>query len=162
MRDIIRHRGGVLPLLAASVVFALWNTAYKYAVSGLPVMTALSVMLLTAAAALWAVALVRGRQRLTRSQRRRIAVAGLIDPALSYAAIGIGLSHIDATVSAMMDGTEACFVVAFGALIARRSPGSRAVVGVLLSAAGVAVLGGGARSLLGIGPWELLVLGGVA
>jgi drug/metabolite transporter (DMT)-like permease len=161
MRDIIRHRGGVLPLIAASVVFALWNTAYKYALSGLPVMTALSVMLLTAAAVLWAVALVRGRQRLTQGQLRRIAVAGLIDPALSYAAIGVGLSHIDATVSAMMDGTEACFVVAFGALIARRSPGSRAVLGVLVSAAGVAVLSG-TRSLLGISPWDVLVLGGVA
>jgi drug/metabolite transporter (DMT)-like permease len=161
MRDIIRHRGGVAPLIAASVVFALWNTAYKYAVDGLPVAVALSVMLLTAAAALWAFALLRGRQRLTRRQLRRIALAGAVDPALSYAAIGVGLSHIDATVSAMLDGTEACFVVAFGALIARRAPGSRAVLGVLISAAGVTALGG-ARSLLGIGPWELLVLGGVA
>ncbi len=161
MRDIIRHRGGVAPLIAASVVFALWNTAYKYAVDGLPVATALSVMLLTAAAALWAFALVKGRQRLTRRQLRRIALAGASDPALSYAAIGVGLSHIDATVSAMLDGTEACFVVAFGALIARRAPGSRAVLGVLLSAAGVAALGG-ARSRFGLGPWELLVLGGVA
>ena len=161
MRDIIRHRGGVAPLIAASVVFALWNTAYKYAVDGLPVATALSVMLLTAAAALWAFALVKGRQRLTQRQLRRIALAGAVDPALSYAAIGVGLSHIDATVSALMDGTEACFVVAFGALIARRAPGPRAVLGVLLSAAGVAALGG-ARSLFGMGPWELLVLGGVA
>ncbi len=159
MRDIIRHRGGVAPLITASVVFALWNTAYKYAVDGLPVGTALSVMLLTAAAALWAFAVVKGRQRLTQRQLRRIALAGAVDPALSYAAIGIGLSHIDATVSAMLDGTEACFVVAFGALIARRAPGSRAVLGVLMSAAGVAALGGG-RSLPG--PWELLVLGGVA
>jgi drug/metabolite transporter (DMT)-like permease len=161
MRDIIRHRGGVAPLIAASVVFALWNTAYKYAVDGLPVAAALSVMLLTAAAALWAFALVKGRQRLTQRQLRRIALAGAVDPALSYAAIGVGLSHIDATVSALLDGTEACFVVAFGALIARRAPGSRAVLGVLMSAAGVAVLGGG-RSLFGLGPWELLVLGGVA
>jgi membrane protease YdiL (CAAX protease family) len=61
MRDIIRHRGGVVPLIAASVVFALWNTAYKYAIDGLPVMTVLSVMLLTAAAALWGCALARGR-----------------------------------------------------------------------------------------------------
>jgi drug/metabolite transporter (DMT)-like permease len=143
------------------VVFALWNTAYKYAVDTLPVAVALSVMLLAAAAALWAVTLVKGRQRLTRSQLRRIAIAGLIDPALSYAAIGVGLAHIDATVSAMLDGTEACFVVAFGAIVARRGPGSRAVLGVLLSAAGVAALGG-TRSLLGIGPWELLVLAGVA
>jgi drug/metabolite transporter (DMT)-like permease len=161
MRDIIRHRGGVVPLIAASVVFALWNTAYKYAVSGLPVMTVLSVMLLTAAAVLWGFALVKGHQRLTPGQLGRIAVAGMIDPAIGYAAIGVGLRHIDATVSAMLDGTEACFVVAFGAVIARRSPGSRAVIGVLLSAAGVAVLGG-ARAPLGIGPWELLVLGGVA
>src|SRR5487761_1133192 len=71
MRDIIRHRGGVVPLIAASVVFALWNTAYKFAVSGLPVMTVLPVMLLTAAAALWGCALARGRQRLTRGQLRR-------------------------------------------------------------------------------------------
>jgi drug/metabolite transporter (DMT)-like permease len=161
MRDIIRHKGGVLPLIAASVVFALWNTAYKYAVDTLPVAVALSVMLLAAAAALWAVTLVKGRQRLTKSQLRRIAIAGIIDPALGYAAIGVGLAHIDATVSAMLDGTEACFVVAFGAIVARRGPGSRAVLGVLLSAAGVAALGG-TRSLLGIGPWELLVLAGVA
>ena len=92
MRDIIRHRGGVVPLVAASVVFALWNTAYKYAVDGLPVMTALAVMLLTAAAALWAVTLLKGRQRLTAGQLRRIAVAGMIDPALSYAAAPIRLS----------------------------------------------------------------------
>ena len=161
MRDILRHRGGVVPLIAASVVFALWNTAYKYAVDGLPVMTALSVMLLTAAAVLWGCALARGRQRLTGGQLRRIAVMGMIDPAIGYAAIGVGLSHVDATVSAMLDGTEACFVVAFCAIIARRSPGPRAVVGVLLSAAGVAVLGG-THSLLGIGPWDLVVLGGVA
>ena len=161
MRDIIRHRGGVVPLIAASVVFALWNTAYKYAVSGLPVMTVLSVMLLTAAAALWGCALARGRQRLTRGQLRRIAVMGMIDPAIGYALIGVGLTHVQATVSSMLDGTEACFVVAFAAIIARRSPGPRAVIGVLLSAAGVAVLGG-SRSLLGIGPWNLVVLGGVA
>jgi drug/metabolite transporter (DMT)-like permease len=161
MRDIIRHRGGVVPLIAASVVFALWNTAYKYAVSGLPVMTVLSVMLLTAAAALWGCALARGRQRLTRGQLRRIAVVGMIDPAIGYAAIGVGLTHVEATVSSMLDGMEACFVVAFGAIIARRSPGHRAITGVLLSAAGVAVLGG-THSLLGIGPWNLVVLGGVA
>jgi drug/metabolite transporter (DMT)-like permease len=115
MRDIIRHRGGVVPLIAASVIFALWNTAYKYAV----------------------------------------------DAAIGYAAIGVGLTHVEATVSSMLDGTEACFVVAFCALIARRSPGPRAVTGVLLSAAGVAVLGG-THSLLGFGPWNLVVLGGVA
>jgi len=37
MRDIIRNQGGVAPLIAASLVFALWNTAYKYAVDALPV-----------------------------------------------------------------------------------------------------------------------------
>jgi drug/metabolite transporter (DMT)-like permease len=86
---------------------------------------------------------------------------GMIDPAIGYALIGVGFRHVEATVSSMLDGTEACFVVAFGAIIARRSPGPRAVTGVLLSAAGVAVLGG-TRSLLGIGPWNLVVLGGVA
>jgi drug/metabolite transporter (DMT)-like permease len=161
MRDIIRHRGGVVPLIAASVVFALWNAAYKYAVDGLPVMTVLSVMLLTAAAALWGCALAKGRQRLTRGQLRRVAVMGMIDPAIGYVLIGVGLTHVEATVSAMLDGTEACFVVAFCAIIARRSPGPRAVIGVLLSAAGVAVLGG-THSLLGIGPWNLVVLAGVA
>jgi drug/metabolite transporter (DMT)-like permease len=161
MSDIFRHRGGVVLLIAASVVFALWNTTYKYAVSGLPVMTVLSAMLFTAAAVLWGGVLVRGHQRLTSGQLGRIAIAGLIDPALGFAAIGVGLRHIDATVSAMLDGTEACFVIAFSAVIARRLPGSRAATGVLLSAAGVAALGG-TRSLLGIGPWELVVLGGVA
>jgi hypothetical protein len=93
MRDIIRHQGGVVPLIVASVVFALRNTAYKYAVSGLPVMTVLAVMLLTAAAALCGCAVARGRQRRTRGQLSRIAVVGMIDPAIGYAAIGLGLRH---------------------------------------------------------------------
>ena len=124
-------------------------------------MTALAVMLVTAAAALLAVALVKGLDQVTPGQLRRIAVVGLLDPAASYAAIGIGLTHVAATISSMLDGTEACFVVAFAALAARRSPGTRAVTGVLLSAAGVAVLGAN-RSLIGLSPWDLLVLGGVA
>jgi drug/metabolite transporter (DMT)-like permease len=161
MRDIIRHRGCAASLVVAAAIWGVWNTAYKYAVSGLPVATVLAVMLLTAAAALWAVALVRGYDRVTPGQLRRIAVAGLLDPAIGYAAIGIGLTHVDATVSAMMDGTEACFVVAFAALLSRGWPGARAVTGVLLSAVGVAVLGAG-RSVVGLSPWDLLVLGGVA
>ena len=153
------------PLIAASVVFALWNTAYQ-------------VRRRRPAGRRGAVrhaahrgrrphrafALVKGRQRLTRRQLRRIALAWARSTRpLSYAAIGVGvgLSHIDATVSAMLDGTEACFVVAFGALIARRAPGSRAVLGVLISAAGVTTPRRRAL-LLGIGPWGLLVLGGVA
>src|SRR6201995_5811635 len=115
MRGMIKLRGGVMPLIAAALVFALWNTAYKYAVDGLPVGTVLGVMLLVAAAVLGAFARFRGRLKLTRGQLRKIAVVGIIDPAAGYAAIGAGLSHIDATVSAMLDGTEACFVVAFGA-----------------------------------------------
>jgi drug/metabolite transporter (DMT)-like permease len=161
MRKIIRHRGGTGYLIAASVIFALWNTAYKYAVCGLPVMTVLSVMLFTAAAALWIVVLAADRRPLKPGQLRRIAVAGLVDPAIGYAAIGIGLTHVEATVSAMLDGTEACFVVLFAAISARRSPGGRAVLGVLLSAAGVAVLGGN-RAQLAMSPWDLVVLCGVA
>jgi drug/metabolite transporter (DMT)-like permease len=161
MRDIIGHRGCAASLVAASVIWGLWNTAYKYSVSGLPVMTVLAVMLLTAAAGIWVVALVKGCDRLTPGQLRRIAVAGLLDPAVSYAAIGIGLTHVAATVSAMLDGTEACFVVAFAALVTRRWPGTRAVTGVLLSAAGIAVLGAN-RSGVGFSRWDLLVLAGVA
>lgn len=63
--------------------------------------------------------------------------------------------------SAVCPALIPCFVVAFGAIIARRLPGPRAVIGVLLSAAGVAVLGG-THSVLGFGPWNLVVLGGVA
>jgi len=77
------------------VVFALWNTAYKYAVDGLPVMTVLSVMLLTAAAALWGCALARGRQRLTRGQLRRIAVMGMIDPAIGDMMTMFNFHHPD-------------------------------------------------------------------
>jgi drug/metabolite transporter (DMT)-like permease len=161
MRDIIGHRGWAASLVAASVIWGLWNTMYKYALSGLPVLTVLGVMLVTAAATLWAVAVVKGLGRVTGSQLRRIAVAGLLDPAISYAVLGIGLTHVAATISAMLDGTEACFVVAFAALVARCWPGGRAVTGVLLSAAGIAILGA-TRSLVGLSPWDLLVLAGVA
>ena len=161
MRDIFRQRGSAASLVAASAIFGLWNTAYKYAVSSLPVTTVLPVMLLVAAAMLWAVVLGTGGRRLGRGQLRRVAVAGVVDPAVGYAAIGLGLTHVAATVSAMLDGTEACFVVFFAAISARRSPGARAVCGVLVSAAGVAVLAGN-RALPGIGRWDLVVLAGVA
>jgi drug/metabolite transporter (DMT)-like permease len=161
VRDIISHRRGAAALVAASAIWGLWNSGYKYAVSGLPIAIVLAVMLLTAAAALWAVVLIRGRGRVTSRQLRQIALAGLLDPAISYAALGIGLTHVAATTSAMFDGTEACFVVAFAALIARRSPGIRAITGVLLSAAGIALLGA-TRSVVGLSVWDLLVLAGVA
>lgn len=100
MRDIIRHRRGAASLIAASAIWGLWNSGYKYAVSGLPITTVLAVMLLTATAALWAVVLIKGRGRVTSCQLRRIAVAGLLDPAISYA-IGVlsaaGIALIGAT-----------------------------------------------------------------
>jgi drug/metabolite transporter (DMT)-like permease len=161
MRDIIGHRKGAAALIAASAIWGLWNSAYKYAVSGLPITTVLTTMLLTGAAAVWAVVLLKGRGRVTPSQLRRIAVAGLLDPAISYAALGIGLTHVAATTSAMFDGTEACFVVAITAMVGRRWPGIRAVIGVLLSAAGIALLGA-TRSGVGLSGWDLLVLAGVA
>jgi len=161
MSGVIRHRGGLLPLLIASIVWGVWNTADKYAVSGLPVVTVMALMLVTATAVLWTVLLVTGRERPRPGQLRRLALTGLFEPAIGYGAIGLGLVHVQATTASLMDGTEACFVVAFVALHRHRRPALRSVAGVALSAAGVAALGG-VHVVFGLGPGDLLVLGGVA
>jgi drug/metabolite transporter (DMT)-like permease len=158
---VFRHRAGVLPLLAASILWGVWNTADKYALTGLPVMTVVGAMLVCSAAMLWAVALFQGRQRPQRGQLRQLALAGLLDRAIADGAMSLGLVRLPATAASLLDGTEACFVAAMVAFWRHRRPTARSVIGVLLSASGVAALGG-AHAILGLGAGDLLVLAGVA
>jgi drug/metabolite transporter (DMT)-like permease len=158
---VLRHRAGVLPLLAASILWGVWNTADKYAVTGLPVMTVVGAMLVCSAAMLWAVALFQGLKWPQPGQLKQLALAGLLDPAIAYGAMSLGLVRLPATAASLLDGTEACFVVAMAAFWRRRRPTARSVIGVLLSASGVAALGG-AHAILGLGAGDLLVLAGVA
>ncbi|WP_327069952.1 DMT family transporter [Kitasatospora sp. NBC_01250] len=155
--SFLRRSGGTLTLIGASAIWGLWTTAEKYSLRGLPVMTVLAVSLGTATALLWLVLLRRGHRRPPRDQLRRLALLGLFEPMLGYGAIGLGLSRIQATEASILDGTEACFVVALVALVSRRPPTLRGVGGVLLGLVGVAALGG-SSALLGLRAGDLLVL----
>ncbi|MFF4738331.1 DMT family transporter [Streptomyces sp. NPDC001262] len=157
MNVVTRQRGGILPLTIASVLWGVWTTAEKYSLSGLPVMTVLGVSLAAATALLWAALLNKGHQRPDRAQLRLLAVLGLLEPMLGYAAISMGLVHIEATQGALLSGTESCFVVALAAIVGRRLPTVRGITGVLLATAGVALLSG-AHATLGLTPGDLMVL----
>lgn len=161
MNGVLRYRAGVLPLLAASAIWGAWNTADKYAVARLPVITVMAVMLAAAAGVLWTVLLVRGHRPPRPAQLGQLALTGLLEPALSHGIIGAGLVHVQATAASLLDGTEACFVVAIVAVFRRRPPSPRSVSGVLLAALGVAAIGG-LHGGAGFGLGDALVLAGIA
>ncbi|RKN77314.1 DMT family transporter [Streptomyces klenkii] len=156
---ITRRQRGLLPLLVASILWGVWTTGEKYSLAGLSVVTLLTITLAASAALLWVILLWKGHQRPTGKQLRLLALLGLFEPMLGYGAIGLGLAYIDAAEAALLDGTEAVFIVALAAFVNRRLPTGRAVAGVVLAAAGVALLGG-PRADLGLSLGSFLVLAG--
>lgn len=154
-----RRQAGLAPLLIAAVLWGVWTTGQKYALDGLSVVSLLALILAASTALLWTILLARGHRRPTGEQLRLLALLGLFEPMLGYGAIGLGLAYIDAAEAALLDGTEAVFIVALAAFLNRRMPTGRAVTGVVLAAAGVALLGG-PRADLGLSAGSLLVLAG--
>ncbi|MCX4539392.1 DMT family transporter [Streptomyces sp. NBC_01565] len=156
---ITRGQRGLLPLLIASVLWGVWTTGEKFGLAGMSVVTLLAVTLASATALLWAIMLRQGYRRPTRQQLKLLALLGLFEPMLGYGAIGLGLAYINAADAALLDGTEAVFIVALAAFLNRRMPTGRAIAGVVLAAVGVGLLGG-PRADLGLSLGSLLVLAG--
>ena len=148
---------GLWPLVAAMACWGGENAAAKYALGGLPAMTVLVVTLATGTAVMWAVLLVKGHRRPVAMGR--LALLGLLEPTLTYAAVDLGLTRTQASQASLLAGTESCFVIALGAAVTRRRPARRVVAGVALAFAGVAALGG-SQPGPGLNAGDLLVLAG--
>ena len=150
-------RGPLVALVAAS---ALWGGAIsgtKFALRGFDPITLLSIELVAATGALWAVLLVRG-YRPPRSWRLPVLL-GMLEPAVAYLGDTFGLSRTSAANGAVISGLESALVVALAALLLGEAISRAAVIAVALALAGLVVLaGGGAAHGGAVG--DLCVAGG--
>ncbi|WP_375482939.1 DMT family transporter [uncultured Jatrophihabitans sp.] len=151
-----------VPLVALTLAAAGWglaSCATKYALGGLGPVTLLTVALVPATIGLWTWWWLRG-PRGTRPPRGRVVVLGLLEPAVAYLAITVGLAHTSAANSVVVEGLESAFVVVLAALVL----GER-ITGRLGVALAMGLLGLGAleqvRGVTAPHPGDLLVLAGV-
>lgn len=113
------HAPRFAPLAALVVAAASWGLAScgtKFGLRGFGPVTLLAVALVPATVGLWAWLLVRG-PRGTRPGRGRMVALGVLEPALAYLAITVGLEHTSAANSVVIEGLESAFVVALAALV---------------------------------------------
>jgi O-acetylserine/cysteine efflux transporter len=149
------------PLFALVVAAALWGgavTGTKYALGGFDPLTLVSVELMAATGALWAVLLVRGYRR---PQTWRLPVLlGLLEPALTYLGDTAGLSRTTAVDGSILSGLEPALVVVLAAFLLGEIVTRSVILAVLLAFSGLAVLAGAGRShSASIG--DLYVAGGI-
>lgn len=144
-------------LVVAAALWGLATTGTKYALGGFGPVTLLTVELVAASVALWLVLLVRG-YRPPRSWRR-VAILGLLEPAVAYLAQTVGLDHTSAANGAVLVGLESAFVVVLALVFLRERLTGSVCTAVVLALVGLMVLEGGSW-VSGPGVGDLLVLGG--
>jgi O-acetylserine/cysteine efflux transporter len=149
------------PLVALVVAAALWGgavTGTKYALGGFGPLTLVSVELMAATGALWAVLLARGYRP---PQTWRLPVLlGLLEPALTYLGDTAGLSRTTAVDGSIISGLEPALVVVLAAFLLGETVTRSVILAVLLAFGGLAVLAGAGRSpSASIG--DLYVAGGI-
>jgi O-acetylserine/cysteine efflux transporter len=148
------------PLAALVLASALWGGAVagtKYALRAFDPVTLLSVELVAATAALWAVLLIRGYRP---PPSWPIAVLlGLLEPALAYLGDTFGLSLTSAADGAIISGLESALVVILAALVLGEAISRAAAVAIAVGLGGLVVLTseGGRSTAAG----DLLIAGGL-
>ncbi|SDI83372.1 O-acetylserine/cysteine efflux transporter [Frankineae bacterium MT45] len=151
-------RAPILALVLAASTWGAATTATKYALGGLAPVTLLAIELLAANVLLWILVVGRGYRR-PRSWPR-VALLGLLEPALAYLSETAGLARTTASNGALLLGLESAAVVILAALLLREPMTRSVTAAVALAAAGLAVLEG-SDAFSGPGLGDLLVVGGV-
>jgi drug/metabolite transporter (DMT)-like permease len=82
----------------------------------------------------------RSRRRVERSDVPRIAVLGLLWMGAPLLLFAIGQQHIDSSLAGMLNGAVPVFATVIAALLLRRSPGPRQIVGVAVGFVGVVAI----------------------
>ncbi|MFI6325939.1 DMT family transporter [Nonomuraea sp. NPDC050556] len=142
-------------LIVASAGWAMGTVLAKFALSGFGPVTTLVIELAAANVVVWAVALRRGYRR--PNGFGRLALLGLLEPAVAYAARTVGLGMTSASNASLLSGTESVFGVLLAAVFLREGITRRGVAGLVVAVTGVVALGGG-PSLGAFGPGDALVL----
>lgn len=148
------------PLVALLLAAVLWGgtlTGTKYALRAFDPVTLLSVELVAATAALWAVLLIRGLR--PPPSWPAAVLLGLLEPALAYLGDTFGLSLTSATDGAIISGLESALVMALAALMLGEALSRAGAVAIVASLGGLVVLTGGGGHSTAAG--DLCVVGGV-
>jgi drug/metabolite transporter (DMT)-like permease len=144
-------------LVLAAALWGTAGTATKYALRGFGPVTLLAVELTAASGLLWTVLLVRGYRR--PASFPRVALLGLLEPALAYLGETSGLARTSASNGAVITGMESVFVVGLAAIFLRERVSRVLVAAVAVALLGLIVLEGSAR-WAGAGTGDMLVLAG--
>lgn len=135
-------RAGPAALLMATAAWGSVIVTIKIAARGLPVLTITLIEVAATLAVLGAVIGLRpGRRRLPRPSKA-LAIAGVLEPGLSYPLINAGLARTSGTHAAVIIGLESVLVVILAAAVARARPSGRVLLALTLAVGGAAFLGG--------------------
>jgi O-acetylserine/cysteine efflux transporter len=148
------------PLAALVVASALWGgavTGTKYALRAFDPVTLLSVELVAATAALWAVLVIRGYR--PPPSWRVALLLGLLEPALAYLGDTFGLFLTSAADGAIISGLESALVVILAALVLGEAISRAAAVASALGLGGLIVMASWGGHSMAVG--DLCVAGGV-
>jgi O-acetylserine/cysteine efflux transporter len=131
-------------LLLASVLRGGAITGTQYALRAFDPVSLLSVELIAATAALWAVLLIRGYR--PPPSWPAAVLLGLLEPALAYLGETFGLSMTSATDGAIISGLESALVVILAVLVLGEAISRAGIVAVVACLCGLVVLTGGAAA----------------
>jgi drug/metabolite transporter (DMT)-like permease len=119
----------------------IWGSSFFFIEIGLEsfspfVITMARIGLGTAALALFA----RARAPVDRSDYRRLALLGAVWVAIPFTLFPIAQQWISSSVAGMINGAMPIFAAAFAALLLRRLPGSRQLIGIGIGFIGIVLL----------------------
>lgn len=154
------HPRALGALVVASACWASANLFAKAGLATLPPMTFLAIQLAAATAVLWVALLVRGYSRPARMGL--IATMGVLEPAIAYAAVNLGLTLTSASDASLLAGTETVFVVLLAWILLGQRPSARTLGAVALAVAGVMVISGSAPSTDALVGNALILLGALS
>jgi O-acetylserine/cysteine efflux transporter len=148
---------GIVAVFAATLCWGSTVVMLRVASHGLGAVAITAVELTAAAVALTVAVLVR-RPPLPRLNRR-IVLAALLEPGITYVIINAGIARTSGSHAALLIGTEAVFIVVVGAVAARTRPRSAVIAGLVLALVGAAFLSGDGGSSASASGDLLIVIG---
>src|SRR5688572_21799820 len=171
-----RYPWHLTALVVAAILWGTTTSFTKYLLDVFPPITLLVLELAMVNVVLWPLVLLRRRLR-GRTPRRtpgpaqpsrssptrpamwKLAVLGLLEPALTYGGLTIGLTATSAANASLLGSFETPFVVLLALVLWRERLTWRRTAGMIVAVGGVAVLDD-VRHLFALNTGDLLILGG--
>lgn len=145
MVEALRERGLLAKVLVAfACVYLIWGSTFlgiRIAIQSLPPMLMAAVRLLAAGLLLLAWARVTGAAWPKGEELRNAAIVGVLLPAVGNGAVTLGTTHVPSGLVALMVATIPLWMALFASLGPDPVwPSGRAVLGLVLGLAGIALL----------------------